>query len=1053
MAHEINFCNVETGWHNALPLGNGKMGAMVYYRDRRLCIALNQYDCYYGLAGTVFEDPARREKTLKEMETSVLKARKEADYDRSHYLRTLAPDRDEGRPVYSGGSYPQGGEVILPFSEEVDGELSLLSLSVEEARVRFRAGGADRRVEAEIFVAEADGIVIRLSQTCESLWGEIGIWRQEARGQEQYTYDLKKEENRLVMRCGLRQEGAEEKETAFVQETAVFFPEKGEKMTVTASMQPGKDKARQLSERLWQESEEADKAHRARWKRFWKSRVFLPDSYLETLWHLYVYLMGCCSGEGSSHIGQACGLSGLWDIRRPCMWGSMWYWDVNIQTAFYGAFASNHMEQVKVFCEGFLSYREEIYRFAERIYGKRGWAPDYPHPLYHCIQPWCALFLWKYYAYTKDKEFLEKKAYPVFVEILDFYREISEIDEKGIRHLAYDICPEQGPVAEDTVITIAALKELIVCALKAAAILQRPQEEIGRLQGLLDEMPDYALTKTGERWKDSGMASDNLFLRHPSVLMPVFPAGEVHMASLPHLRRLADNTIRYAEKNTETGTFGFSWIASAAARMGAGESAVRILYEKGLDFMTHSNGLGYEESERFINFCHLTKPANYLPVMCEMAGGVTETVNLLLLQETDGVLCLFPALPDGKDSFAEIKTQYQCDEKYLSAGYGPWTECGFEGLLAPGGFEVSAKMQEGRVSRIRIYCKDDGVLRLRLPTEFAKEAERARFARLAGNALEKEGFQVFEKQVKAGEELCFGKKTASGGEVIFGEKGCGRAEAADMGFRSEGRAVLPAVLTHRAAHTRRRTFIGENEDTAFYKAVDSMVCPYGFAEKLRYGMTPYVFDFTEDKGKNYDDAYERQVLEAGRTVLHAGGPRPVGAVKYLPYIGYGFLPAGALAGNLTEKGDSALAGTLTECGDSVSAGNLMEKGDSASAEGLAETAGGREIRIKRRSGPDSLRRDFAEGGGSAFFGVGLPAGKYDILVISGDKKEQSVTHLAVPGSGLTYTGKVQKAGRYQCRLMPVMHERDGILAIRIDTNPGLKWKLNAVFINKEYMIL
>ena len=62
-----------------------------------------------------------------------------------------------------------------------------------------------------------------------------------------------------------------------------------------------------------------------------------------------------------------------------------------------------------------------------------------------------------------------------------------------------------------------------------------------------------------------------------------------------------------------------------------------------------------------------------------------------------------------------------------------------------------------------------------------------------------------------------------------------------------------------AARTRRRTYIGEDRDTQFYKAVDSMVCPYGYGESLHYGMTPYVFDFTGDPGKDYNDVYEKQI--------------------------------------------------------------------------------------------------------------------------------------------------------------------------------------------------
>ena len=47
--HKISFQNVETFWHNALPVGNGKIGAMVYYSEGKLRIALNHYDCYYHI--------------------------------------------------------------------------------------------------------------------------------------------------------------------------------------------------------------------------------------------------------------------------------------------------------------------------------------------------------------------------------------------------------------------------------------------------------------------------------------------------------------------------------------------------------------------------------------------------------------------------------------------------------------------------------------------------------------------------------------------------------------------------------------------------------------------------------------------------------------------------------------------------------------------------------------------------------------------------------------------------------------------------------------------
>ena len=1036
--HRVCFRDVETGWYNALPLGNGRMGAMVYYRDGKLCIALNHYDCYYHVlsqyakqehkpgpaenadlrdaadaesAAAVFNDPARKEKTYDELKKIVDRARRQPGYERTHYLRTLNPEQ-KGRPVYGGGSYPQGGEVHLILSEKADRKKSLLELCIEEAKIRFSAGEGNCRAEAEIWAdPDDDGIMILLRQTKPGLWSHALMWRQEARGQGGYTYENETEGECVTQTCLFRPDGEPACTELFVQETALYIPgssgngrlpeEKSINM-LTASVQPGRGRAQRLAKKLWKCRAAAEERRCRKWKDFWRSSVCLPDKYLETLWHLYVYLMECGSGIGGAHSEQACGLSGLWDIRRPCMWGSMWYWDVNIQTAFYGSFGSNHMEQVKGFCDAFLTYREEAHRFAERIYGIDGWALDYPHPLYHCIQPWCALFLWQYYTYTKDVEFLRDKAYPVFCEMLDFYRQITVRDSRGIRHIDYDICPEQGPVTCDSTITTAAVKQMTVYALRSAEILGRPREEKKEIAKLLDEMPGYARTEDGGRWKDSSFVQDNIFLRHPSVLMPIFPAEEVHMGSQREMRDIADETIRYASENTEPGTFGFEWIAAAAARMGAGESAVRILYEKGLDYMTHSNGLGYEESERFINYCHLTKPANYLPVMCEEAGGTAAVINMLLVQETAGVIHLFPALPDGNDRYSNIKTEYSHDDHFLSTKYGPWEDCGFEGLLVPGGFEISAQMRKGKIVWIRVKCQTAGTLRAAVPESLEKEITQKQVPQMRSAAEEggycRAGEKICEIFMEAGEVLTLGRRYSEEDTEQQAEKDSVRKK------------TETEVLMHRAARTHRRTFIGEDRHTRFYKAVDSMVCPYGYAEQLHYGMTPYVFDFTEEADKEYDDVYEKQIIEAGRAVLCAGGPRPTGADCYRADRGYGFI--------------------YEQAGES-----------------------GRGVLIRKRQGPDSMRRDFAEGICEAVFGVELPAGKYDILVVSGDEEEDSLTHISVPQCGVYLPGEDTAAGEYQCRIIPVMHREDGILRIVLRTEKDQKWKMNAVFINKQYMLL
>ena len=158
MIHRITFRDVETGWYNALPLGNGKMGAMVWYRDRALHIAMNHYDCYYqvfkGSGNTGFDDPARREDRYEEIRERIDRERQKPDYGRSHYARILNPPSD-GRPRYTGGSYPQGGEIVLPFSGEVAADHTLLELCIEKAKVTFAAPGSiDRSIGKAVRVID-----------------------------------------------------------------------------------------------------------------------------------------------------------------------------------------------------------------------------------------------------------------------------------------------------------------------------------------------------------------------------------------------------------------------------------------------------------------------------------------------------------------------------------------------------------------------------------------------------------------------------------------------------------------------------------------------------------------------------------------------------------------------------------------------------------------------------------------------------------------------------------------------------------------------------------
>lgn len=1054
--HEICFRDIPNDWDNALPVGNGRLGAMVFRQGSVLHIALNHYDCYYqvlpglnkepGQGGQTFQDPARMTETYEELCRRADAARERGDTAYSHYVRTLHPNRGTGRPSYRGVCYPPGGEVLLEMSGTVDTGHSCLKLRIEEAAVTLEAGNGAAQVAARIWAArDRDGIVVELFQSQGGLWKGIRLTSPPVVGMPPGRSEYRRMRHGLCMRtfyarkengdADILQEAAlcvreRERISGCIGESGensaddfIPFTDAGTSMTAVVSLQPGFGNAEREAEKLAGEAGQARLRHQAFWERFWVSGVHLPDAFLERLWYLQLYLMECSCGRGSAWPEQACGLSGLWDIRRPNMWGSMWYWDVNIQSAFWGWGSAGHPEFLKLFCDGYLAYEPEIRAYTEKVYGVKGWALDYPHTLYHCIQPWCAQFLWQYYQYSQDMGFLREKAYPVFREQVVFFRWLSETDGQGIRHIRYDISPEQGPVTEDSVITISCIRRLLQMAEEAGKILDRSVEELEEYRRLERELPPYPLAEDGNRYKDSRLVQDSVFLRHPSMLMPLFPAEE---KGVEEKRKLWENTLQYAVGHTETGTFGMGWLAAAAAKLGRGRTALRLLYEKGLDYALHNNGLIYEESERFLNYCHLTKPSHFLPVMMEAAGGLANTVNLMLLQTgEEGELRIFPAVPDETPDIPERILQYHEDIGEAERVYDSWKDVSFSGLMAPGGFRVWAERRGGRTIYLKVESRFEAVLKLLLPEELAGEEQTLWEGRQAepvevrssgkggqaepvevrssGKGRQTEPVEVkrrvAEYRMKPGEVRCWGKNTASTPA---------RNVASCHGQENREGAKAPGpdgeVLCHVAAGTRRRVFLGGDRHTAYFQAIDAFTCAYLLANEHRYPRTPYVFDFgTGMAEKEYADAYPMQFAVSGQCVLYAAGPKSVGICTYDQETGYGFL------------------GT----------------------EGISDVD---------RGEPDALRRDFLEGRGQAVFALYLPKGKYDILLICGDEREASCTRVVLPGNGTAEcTGKLE-AGRFGCLVLPLVHRQDGMLRIGISTEEGYRWKLNAMFVNQEYVL-
>ena len=1014
MKHYITFDNRENHWDNALPLGNGVFGCMPFYEKGRLHMPMNHYEVYYNISDKVLPEDIR--KSLPECKdpgarhraTLARAAANAAPEGEPHcmYLR----DRDkafEEKPFMAelSNTYPQTGELIFSFAKELNSPSHKLSLCIEDAAVDLSLAKGSATADIKTMVTRPDCILNEVRQSETNLLDTITVafpTYRETRPFSAFSVSYEQADDQTVVYTVTRQLSAERTftfsgairltdatlELVAVDSNSATLKVKNAKESfcvltaICTQWQHDDPRAAVLANlnRFAETKSDLLSEHRAYWDAFFaRSSITIPDKFLEKVYLVNQYALDCCSGKDGVMKHHACGLNGLWAVRHPNIWGSMWYWDVNIQAAFAGVFSSNRLELAKVFSDGLRSYQDLAEYNAKAVHGLSGVACDYPYNFYYCCWLWCAQYLWFLYEYSLDKAYLKNEAYPLFLKLCEFVLGLYEYDAATDTYNIYpDVSPEQGPLAHNTTITVACTKYLFQFTLQAAEILGDSTPLLERVRSVLPKLPAYALTgpgKYGVRLRDSHDAPDNIWLRHPSMLMPIFPVGEFDLDSDEETKQIVCNTLNYLEENCEIGIFGGSWIAACAARMGKGQMALRVLYERGIDHMLRTNGLSAEDTDRFINFCLIGRQPLYYPCMMEFTGEMLAAVNEMLLQSHNGVIRVFPALPDGQRDLGRAVRSgdsiFDYTERYTD--YDAWQDVRFDKLLAKGAFEVSASMTGGKLDFILLHSKMGGTATVDCP-------------------YLTEDFCVF----------CDGKPVSlsrQGNRLRFDTK-VGKcyliATSADADLSATTIAPDTGIATH-LTHTKRNISIGEDAETDYRRKLDKFTRDYYLANVRMSHRTVYKFDFTNETQKRYFNFFPMQAFVNQGYHMNTLDFFRIGATQFTPERGFGFA-----------------------CADGV--------------------------RIGTSAAPDALRADFAQGEDAVEFVIDVPRGQYEVLVISGDADEDSVT-IASCENSRTIGGQVVPKGHYQCEIIPVFQEYDEPIRIRISTRPGYRWKLNSLMLN------
>ncbi|MGH9802073.1 MAG: glycoside hydrolase family 95 protein, partial [Blastocatellia bacterium] len=318
------------------------------------------------------------------------------------------------------------------------------------------------------------------------------------------------------------------------------------------------------------------------------------DLQLETLYFQFGrYLLMGCSRPGT----MAANLQGIWNDKLAPSWDSKFTININTEMNYWPAEMANLSELHEPLFDLIDKAREDGRRVARELYGARGfvlhhntdgWGHAVPidgvgSGVWPMGAAWLSLHLWEHYDFTRDREFLSRRAYPVMKEAAEFLLDYL-IEHKGHLITGPSISPENRyllPNGEiDKLCMAPAMDSQIAFALfsrviESSRVLGTDEEFRNKVIAARDRLPKPQIGKHGQlmEWLEDYDEPDPGH-RHISQLFALHPGNQITLNGTPELAQAARTTLerRLKAGSGHTG-WSRSWIINFWARLGEGDTA------------------------------------------------------------------------------------------------------------------------------------------------------------------------------------------------------------------------------------------------------------------------------------------------------------------------------------------------------------------------------------------------------------------------------------------------------------------------------------------------